>query len=56
MQEVEGEPSENQGAVDTAIRIIKRLQGRERVWEIWHDLTGLESGPEEHMPTSEDLL
>ncbi len=28
MAEIEGEPSENEGAVDTAIRIIKQLQAR----------------------------
>lgn len=29
MSEVEGEPSQNQGAVDTAIRIIKSYQNQE---------------------------
>lgn len=33
MQEVEGEPSESQGAVDTAIRIITQLQERVRELE-----------------------
>ena len=31
MTEVEGEPSQNQGAVDTAIRIIKSYQKQENI-------------------------
>src|SRR5699024_995883 len=35
MSEVEGEPSQNQGAVDTAIRIIKSYQNQETLSQEW---------------------
>src|SRR5699024_4726839 len=37
MSEVEGEPSQNQGAVDTAIRIIKSYQNQETLSQEWLD-------------------
>ena len=37
MSEVEGEPSQNQGAVDTAIRIIKSYQNQEVLSPDWID-------------------
>ena len=37
MSEVEGEPSQNQGAVDTAIRIIKSYQNQETLSQKWID-------------------
>ena len=36
MSEVEGEPSQSQGAVDTAIRIIKSYQNQDRNIEKWN--------------------
>ena len=36
MSEVEGEPSQSQGAVDTAIRIIKSYQNQEKNIEKWN--------------------
>ena len=37
MSEVEGEPSQNQGAVDTAMRIIKSHQNQETLSQEWLD-------------------
>lgn len=37
MSEIEGEPSQNQGAVDTAIRIIKSYQNQEKLSQKWID-------------------
>ena len=36
MSEVEGEPSQSQGAVDTAIRIIQSCQNQDRNIEKWN--------------------
>ena len=44
MSEVEGEPSQNQGAVDTAIRIIKSYQNQETLSQEWIDDNKKDSG------------